>query len=635
MVLATTLGVIFLLAYAASLWWLLRRESPEALLAVAVVCALSLSLRLIHTYDYPRGLDEHESRHLEGYVHEYAAGNPFGVTHNMPVFMNGALSVPLVPVFGVRWAARMAPLVGGVLSSAAAFAAARALGLRVGPGLTAAALLAVLPWSMFYSRLSLGAEMFFHQLLLIAALSRLLFASGGVPEVLIGALGLGFLLYDYHAGRVMLGLPLAAAILAPRGRRLLCLAVLVLGAATYIPYFVYSGHATYAWVALKPTAADSIYHQGLATDPLATLLSKTEASLRVLAQPVGIDAFFAIRAGAMNPLPVLAVAALGVLVGLRRGLFLFAGFAGGLLPSILSEGNGASSHRVMMALPFIPLAAALAFDRLTRAAWGGLVAALFVAVVGAQSVLLYFSPDFWHPESRARFDWEKTELAEALPARGDGRVIVMQQLEYFGRVRLLNPAVEILSVENWYPNADEPTTYAFTQEAAPLAPFYSMLLGGQRVTGIGGAFLLRLEAADWSWMRRHGWTYRARCGDQTFAAQVPALYHWALEPGGLVCREPVVHTWSGRWNGSARLLRLRGYRAAVTVDGPRGRLVEGELPDHGYLEFDAEPDETLRIEARTPGAAVFIGLYEAVPSGLRIPAWESVSPVDDDGRPTA
>src|SRR4029453_1450450 len=113
----------------------------------------------------------------------YAAGRALAVGDllaesniSVPILPHALFQGQLIFLFGPgRWAIRTYSLVGGVLCTLAAFAAARALQLAVVPSLAVAGLVVVLPWSLFYSRVMTGTELTFFQLLLIAALARIVF----------------------------------------------------------------------------------------------------------------------------------------------------------------------------------------------------------------------------------------------------------------------------------------------------------------------------------------------------------------------------------------------------------------------------------------------------------------------------
>jgi len=119
----------------------------------------------------------------------------------MPVLLNSLFQAQLVPLVGPsRWAIRLYSLATSVLSSPAAFALGRGAGLAVGASFAVAGFVAVLPWSLFYGRIAIGGELVFHELLLLGALARLLFADGGWAAVSVGAFGQSLLLYDYFCG---------------------------------------------------------------------------------------------------------------------------------------------------------------------------------------------------------------------------------------------------------------------------------------------------------------------------------------------------------------------------------------------------------------------------------------------------
>ena len=123
-----------------SLWWLLRGESRVTLLALAVLTTAAIALRLFYTTDFPTGLNEDEPKVL------YAAGR--AVARNtllaesnisVPILPHALFQGQLIPLLGPwRWAIRSYNLVGGILCTPAAFAAARALGLTVASSFAAA-----------------------------------------------------------------------------------------------------------------------------------------------------------------------------------------------------------------------------------------------------------------------------------------------------------------------------------------------------------------------------------------------------------------------------------------------------------------------------------------------------------------
>src|SRR5262249_13188502 len=160
------------------------------------------------------------------------------------------------------------------LASPAAFAAARALGVGVGPSLVAGGLVAVLPWSLLYGRMMFGGELIFHELLLIAALARLVWQRGRWVDALLGAFALCLLFWHSFACRAMVALPLVAIVLARDWRqRAWCASVVPMALLGWYPYLrtnpVMAGvgftlhseaAATYQAVALHPDFAVAPWH---------------------------------------------------------------------------------------------------------------------------------------------------------------------------------------------------------------------------------------------------------------------------------------------------------------------------------------------------------------------------------------
>jgi hypothetical protein len=612
------LAGLILLSYAASLWWLLRRESTYLRVAVLVLCSWCVSLRLVYTTDFPTGLNEDEVKTLAHAVRDLRQGEVLGRGVEAPLLLNVLFQAQLVPIVGgSRWAIRTYPIVASVLATAVAVSVGRALLLQVAPSLAVGALIAVLPWALLYGRIGFGGELMFHQMLLLAALARLVFADGGWPEVGIGSLGLCLLVYDYSAGMAMLAMPLVAAVLANGRRRALCLAVFVFAVLGWLPYL--TGPLAPGWVGelgqkLPPAASPQLW---------TALSGKALANLRALNAPTARDGWLAIRSAGMHPPVVLVLAAIGVLTGFRRGLFLAVGFLVALLPSVLSEGDKPSTHRMLMMFPFVAIAAGCALN-LGRRTWGVGLTVVFVMIAAVQSLQLYFSPAFWPLESRWIFDAEHTRLIEALPVPPHPVAILSPDLEPVLGVRaMVDSNYEWLTVENWLPRQGA-STYAFGVAGALLRPFYEHLLGFERVQAFGRAFLVTFEARDWSWLRQHGWAYEVRCGKESRRAQVPTLYMVGMNPADLSCEGPVTQAWRGRWVGQAVRLELR-FTGSADVETSTGPVVHAEGLD-GRAGFDVTTgtELTVRIASQErPGRAV---LLENTLAGQRFPAWESVVP---------
>jgi len=294
---------------------------------------------------------------------------------------------------------------------------------------------------------------------------------------------------------------------------------------------------------------------------------------------------------------------------------------------------------MLMAFPFIAIAAACAVNLLPWRRLRVPVALLVIAVGMTQGVLMYFSPDFWPAESQGAFDTERTAVVESLGLPPHAPFVLMKQLRYqFGPRTLFDTNYQVLTPENWYPSSESTTVYVFDRLVAPLRPFYEHVMGPERVRAFGNAFTVTTEARDWKWLQEHGWSYEASCGKEPRRAQVPALFHVLVGFDSLVCLEPVVHRWEGRWLGPAQQLRFY-FNGAAEVTTTHGVA----LSKQGYetsIEFTAQPNDVIRItlvnDPPAPGALVEPApvaiLWEVTPLGDRVPLWEHVSPVTPPNR---
>lgn len=625
--------------YALALWWLLRGERPATYTALVALCGLSLALRLVLTGSYPTGLNEDEPKNLNCSMLAVERGVYLGESCNGPPYLLSVLfAVPLVELFGPnRWAMRGYSTALSVLSTPAAYAVARAMGVRVAGALVAGGLVAVLPWALFYGRISLGGELIFHQLLLLAALARLIWpqwiarrtappgvelppVDAGWREALLAGFALAMLLWDYYAGRAMVGMPLLAALLATGRRRLWCLAVPLVGLLLWLPHL--STNPPYAMVGFSTMGL----HQDVQADPIGLVRKRLEYALWTFVWPTAQDSIFTVRSAAMHPIFVLALAGLGALTGVRRFLFLVGGFTGGILPGVVSHMWGISAHRIMMAYVFVTLAAACAVN---LAPWRWLRGALATGVVAAAAVWsigLYFSPAFWPPESVYTFDGDKTALHEALvaePWQPDQR-IVMHQLGDYTPPPLKEPNA-ILTADKWLPASNKKLIYAFTWQGQPLRPQYERLFPGRVKSAGTVSYYVMMESADWSWLRQHGWWYEMRCTGGSYATQVPFLYSVSMPIGDFRCKGSPTHVWRAHWSGPETAMRM-DFSGRLTIEAG-DLLVQGE----GYeqrlpftMPADTDVTVTLSVEGGVPWPVIV--LYEVLPSGVHIPNWEDFTP---------
>jgi hypothetical protein len=622
-VLAAAIGVGIVSGYVLALWWLLRGEQAWTYTALIALCSVALSLRVVVTTDYPAGVNEDEVKNLGCSIQALGWGSLFGESCNGPPYLLSTLfAAPLVPYIGAtRWAMRSYSLVTGVLATPVAFAVARSMGLAVASSLTAAALVAVLPWSIFYGRITLGGELIFHQLLLLAGLARLVFADGGLADAMLGSFGLCLLLWDYLVGRSMMGMAVVAAVLARGWRpRLWSLAVIPLALLGWWAHLRTAPNAGlgFTTVGLNPLASLEAWH---------TFTARAQFALWTFVWPVAQNNLFTERAAAVHPVFLLVLAALGVLTGVRRGLFLLAGFAAGLMPGIVSDGGAISTHRIMMAFSFVVLAVASALDVLPWRRLRGAAATAIVLSAGVWSVAFYFSPRFWgQGGEHFNFDVERTELNELITENPPARLITMPQIGYYMPRPGPQTKIDMLTVDNWLPPNREAVTYLFTWEGGLLRPQYEQLFP-RRVQPVGrDSFLVGLEAADWSWLRQHGWIYTVRCGDRVHTAQVPFLYSvlWAVD--GFTCTGPMTHTWRAHWGGPAAdmVLEFDG-RAHIEAPGVslQGQGYEQTLP----FRMPADSDVMITLDAEPPLVWVRTCILEQSPGGKRVPAWDRFTPI--------
>lgn len=594
-----------------ALWWLLRRETTATLLALATLTAAAVAVRLLHLGDYPRGLNEDEPKVLAAALDALRYGRLLTEsTIAVPVLMHALFQATLVPLLGIgHWTIRLYSLVGGALCVPAGFAAARAMRLSTVASFGAAALLAVLPWALFYSRVMQGGELTFQQLLLLAALAALIWRDGDWRETAIGAFALAWMLYGYWCTRAMLPMPVLAALLATGRRRFWCVAVLALGVVPYLPY----PRANPASVYVGQGFQASLLTQA---DP-RLLWTRTIETAAAFVGPAAQDGWLTVRAGAQHPILLLALAAAGALSSWRRAVFLGGGFALGVVPTVLAWG-APSTHRMMMAFPFVAFAAAAACDDLVpRRAWRTAVVAVMAGAVAIWSLRLYFSDDFWMPESRWLFDYERSELVASLPLDAEP-VIWMREVSFFRAPRAYVAANDhLLTVENWLP----PSTgarYAFAAEAAALRPAYAARFGADRVRSFGRAFSVDVPAGDWSPLRDLGWSYCVACGDQRRQGIVPLLFQMGVGFDGLECPQPSAHVWRGRWRAPAARVRIRDNGRSLTVETPRQRIEGADVT------VDVAPGDLIRVAAIAgpglPLAATSLTIDD------HLPPWEAVEP---------
>ncbi len=620
-------GIVILGGYGVALWWLLRRESPWTFVALALLCGLSLTLRLVLTDGYPWAIAEDEPKFLGCAVQALARGSIASESCvHIPYLLGSLFQAPLVPYIGAnRWSMHSYSMLTGVLATPVLFAAARAMGLRTASSLVVGGLVAVLPWSLYYGRMIFGGELIFHQALMIAGLAGLIWRRGGWPEALLAGFGLCLLLWDYWAGRSMVGMPLAAAVLATGWRRLWCVAVIAIAFLGWYPHLATGPADANVGLSLEGGHGATVaggFHPGYATAPWETAKARTELAFRTLAEPVAQESIFTMRSVAMHPVPLLALAAIGLLTGVRRGLFLLGGFVAGIAPGIASATFAISAHRIMMAYAFIALGAGAAVN---IAPWRWLrvpLAVLVFAGVALWSVPFYFSDQFW-PAWFRQEEAELTQLADAIAEAPPAHLIAMSQIGFYGYLTGAAADSPPMMMDNMIPADNQAVTYAFTWQASLLRPQYDRLFP-KRVRPVGRkSFLVTLEAADWSWFRQHGWTVDVRCGDVTRSLQMPFLFNTAFIPSEFRCETPPTFVWRAHWSGPATAMDL-AFSGSATVEATGLAAAAEGFETH--LPFSLPADTDVTISLTVPGLPPTAILLEAGPGGMRVPDWERFTP---------
>ncbi|MCX8072565.1 MAG: hypothetical protein N3C12_08960 [Candidatus Binatia bacterium] len=347
-----TVGIV--LTYIWSLGVLLPGERTQVRIWLFVLVVSGLALRLVALREFPPGMIEDEPKDLAAALDTLKDKRVYAARGSgLPLLPQTLFEGQLVPVLGPnRESMRIYSAVTGAFAAPVAYALARALAFSVSASLVYACLVVTLPWSLYYGRVSVGGELIFHQLLLLAALARLVFASGGWREALVAAFGQILLFYDYFAGRLFVPFSMLAAVIAPRRRRFFIVVALLVAIAAWVPYILSSPNHLWAPSNEQPNLDPS----GLLAGGLVVLKS--------FVWPLALDTWFSVRSAAVHPLVVVLAACIGgvtVLARPRLASFLWGGFLLGIAPAV---GTYASTRRMIMGYPFLGLMAVYALDRL-------------------------------------------------------------------------------------------------------------------------------------------------------------------------------------------------------------------------------------------------------------------------------
>jgi len=245
--------------------------------------------------------------------------------------------------------------------------------------------------------------------------------------------------------------------------------------------------------------------------------------------------------------------------------------------------------------------------------------------VAAWSVPLYFSGRFWPPTWQWSENAEITALAEAVAEDPPARLIFMWQLGNWGVITDVHSGADYLTTENWLPQNGQPTTYLFTEQASPLRPEYDRFFPG-RVRPVGRkSFLVKFESADWSWVRRYGWAFEARCGDKLSVGQVPFLYNLQVGQPNFGCPGLITYTWRAHWHGPETEMTL-AFTGNLVIQAPGLNLAHEGYEQMVRFTMPADTDVVVRLQA-SEGYGPIALLRELTPAGPRVPSWDEFTPL--------
>jgi hypothetical protein len=411
MTLCGILIVLILGWYTLAFVWLCWDEPRSVLLALLLLLIGAMTLRLIHP-EFPHGYNDDEPNHYLNSVVAYAVDEPLrpGPDGGLIDFYSALFSAPLAPwapVIGKRYVIRGYSIVASALSVVAMFAFCRALRMHRSASLAGATLIAVLPWTLYYGRHTVGGELVLNQLLLGTALARLIWQPTGVGlgEWLLGSGALALLVLDYWAGLTMLGWPVWAALFVSGWRRrALCLGILVTALCLSAGWWMTSPEVAHLAQSFfgRQDAQGWMLLPTIFVDPLGTLIGRLALAVQCLVPPPISEMFIYSNPWvAVHPPLVVALAGVGLLC-LRPQLQIFlAGSALlGLLPGLICNLRSINWHRSLLGLPFVALFAALALNAIPPARWRVVSVVVFCAIAAILSYQIAFTPDFWmgnHP----------------------------------------------------------------------------------------------------------------------------------------------------------------------------------------------------------------------------------------------
>jgi len=147
------------------------------------------------------------------------------------------------------------------------------------------------------------------------------------------------------------------------------------------------------------------------------------------------------------------------------------------------------------------------------------------------------------------------------------------------------------------------------------------------VQAVDHAFLVRLEAKDWSWLRGYGWSYQVRCGSQQREAQVPFLFSVSMAVRELRCLADPTHVWRAHWHGPATDMTL-DFNGKARVEAPGLSIAHEGWEAHLPFRMPADADVAITVQTSQAWPWPRAILLENSPAGQRVPGWEQFTPIE-------
>lgn len=634
------LTIACLTTYGASLWWLLRLESKRTLWTLSALSLIALILRIIFIHDYPPGVNDDEVQTLRAAFAAIESGKIFALGVEGPILPAVLFQVPVaIWLDSLFWGMRLYPITLSVLAIPVCFTIGQAMRFTSLASHLLAALVSVLPWSLFWSRMPWGGEIIFYQCLLVAAVARVIWQGGGRGDVLVGIVGLSGLLWEYTGAWSMISIPLIGIVLAPgwNGRRN-SLLILLGGIALWLPYLL---NVSSWWVYISQKTVDSSDHQTLAAT-YSHYRPLVEHTLETFVAPVGNSAWISMHSVAIHPIAVLITAVLGLLcVAPRKALLIIGGFAAGFSTAVVSYQGAPSTHRMMCAFLFISIASAAFFNaiatkfknsRLSNAAtWSS---GIFVIATATESLLLFFSPAFWTQSDQVFFHGE-TLVSESLPLPATSSTIL--DAEIFRYIKARDPRTtqyKRLTYENWHPLAPGRQTlsrpfkewFSFYQDALP-PQRVQLFADSSQPTSLIATFTEE-DVLKWN---QYGWTLRISCRDSELAPVIVRTPLLAVEQrlaiDNMPCGNTKEYTFSGVWLSAPTDLNLHiAPNVIAKIETSSGPPIKRPPPEQGVIRFSISTGDTLRITIASSEYSANALLVEGPLTKQRIPRLESFRP---------